>query len=157
MGVRVHTIDELHRKMGHISLMAIKWLVEHKTILGLKLDMKSKPTFCPTWAKAKLTHKPIPQEQVFFSLSCWDWNGAIPGFWKAESKMLSMKHHVTIVCCESKLCDHHALEAEKWLAKHHMTIVHHECVSHDYHMIAVCQKWMSCVRVQIRVNSARLE
>ena len=38
---------------------------------------------------------------VYFSLSCWDWNGAILGFWKAESEIQSAKHYVTIMCCES--------------------------------------------------------
>ena len=64
MGVRVYAVDKLHRKMSHISPVAIKWLVEQKTILGLELDMKSKPTFCPTCAKAKPMHKLIPQEWV---------------------------------------------------------------------------------------------
>ena len=40
-GVRVHTADELHRKMGHISPIVIKWLIEQKTVLGLELDTKS--------------------------------------------------------------------------------------------------------------------
>ena len=32
MGVRVHTVDELHQKMGHISLTVIKQLIEQKII-----------------------------------------------------------------------------------------------------------------------------
>ena len=61
-GVRVHTADELHQKMGHISLIVIKWLIEQKTVLGLELDTKSEPTFCSTCAKAKLTRKSVPKE-----------------------------------------------------------------------------------------------
>ena len=48
--------------MGHISPIVIKWLIEQKTVLGLKLDTKSKPTFYSTCAKAKLTRKSIPKE-----------------------------------------------------------------------------------------------
>ena len=40
-GVRVHTLNELHQKMGHISHTIIKCLIEQKTVLGLKLDTKS--------------------------------------------------------------------------------------------------------------------
>ena len=64
MGVRVHTVDKLHWKMGHISQTVIKWLIEQKIVLGLKLDIKSEPSFCPTCAKAKPTHKPVPKERV---------------------------------------------------------------------------------------------
>ena len=64
MGVRMHTVDELHQKMGHISPAVIKCLIEQKVILGLELDVKYEASFCPTCAKAKATHKPIPKEQV---------------------------------------------------------------------------------------------
>ena len=64
MGVRVHTVDEQHWKMGHISLAVIKQLIEQKIILGLKLDVKSEASFCPTCVKAKPTCKLIPKEQV---------------------------------------------------------------------------------------------
>ena len=33
--VKVHTADEFHQKMGHISLIVIKWLIKQKTVLGL--------------------------------------------------------------------------------------------------------------------------
>ena len=64
MGVRVHTVDELHQKMGHISLTVIKWLIKQKIILGLELDVKSETSFCPTCSKAKPTRKPVPKEKV---------------------------------------------------------------------------------------------
>ena len=54
-GVRVHTLDELHRKMGHISHAVVKRLIEQKIVLGLKLDTKSEPTFCTSCAKARPT------------------------------------------------------------------------------------------------------
>ena len=63
-GVQLHTLDELHLKIGHISHVIIKYLVEHKIVLGLKLDAKSKPTFCTSCAKAKPTRKPIHKERV---------------------------------------------------------------------------------------------
>ena len=50
--------------MGHISPAVIKRLIKQKVILGLELDIKSEASFCPTCAKAKLTRKPIPKEQV---------------------------------------------------------------------------------------------
>ena len=64
MGVRVHTVDELHQKMGHISLTVIKWLIKQKTVLELELDVKSEASFCPTCAKVKPTCKPVPKERV---------------------------------------------------------------------------------------------
>ena len=63
-GVRVHTLDELHRKMGHISHAVVKRLIEQKIVLGLELDTKSEPTFCTSGVKAKPTRKPIPKERV---------------------------------------------------------------------------------------------
>ena len=48
--------------MGHISLIVIKWLIEQKTVLGLKLNTKSEPTFCSTCVKAKPTRKSILKE-----------------------------------------------------------------------------------------------
>ena len=60
----MHTVDELHRKMGHISPAVIKCLIEQKFVLGLELDVKSEASFCPTCTQAKPTHKPIPKEQV---------------------------------------------------------------------------------------------
>ena len=54
MGVRVHTVDELHLKMGYISLAVTKQLIEQKFVLGLDLDIKYEASFCPTCSKAKL-------------------------------------------------------------------------------------------------------
>ena len=54
-GVRVHTLDELHWKMGHISHVVVKCLIEQKIVLGLELDTKSEPTFCTSCAKARPT------------------------------------------------------------------------------------------------------
>ena len=61
---QVHTLDELHRKMGHISHTVVKCSIEQKIVLGLKLDTKSEPTFCTSCAKARPTRKPVPKERV---------------------------------------------------------------------------------------------
>ena len=63
-GVQVHTLNELHEKMGHILHAIVKHLIEQKIVLGLKLDTKSKPTFCTSCAKARPTWKPILKERV---------------------------------------------------------------------------------------------
>ena len=54
-GVQVHTLNELHQKMGHISHTIVKCLLEQKIVLGLELDTKSEPTFCTSCAKARPT------------------------------------------------------------------------------------------------------
>ena len=60
----MHTLDELHQKMGHISHAVVKCLIEQKIVLGLELDTKSEPTFCTSCAKARPTRKPVPKERV---------------------------------------------------------------------------------------------
>ena len=54
----IHTLDELHWKMGHISHAITKCLVEQKIVLGLELDTKYEPTFCTSCAKARPTTVP---------------------------------------------------------------------------------------------------
>jgi Pol polyprotein, beta-barrel domain/Integrase core domain/GAG-pre-integrase domain len=56
------TLDELHRRMGHISPQAAQKLVQDGIMTGLDLDMASQPGLCTTCAHAKLTHKPVPQK-----------------------------------------------------------------------------------------------
>ena len=60
----MHTLDDLHWKMGHISHTVIKHLIEQKIVLGLELDTKSEPTFCTSCAKARPTRKPVLKERV---------------------------------------------------------------------------------------------
>ena len=67
-GIRVFTLDELHQKLGHISLTVVEWLVEQKTMTGLELDLKAESTFCPVCAKAKLTWKAVPKERYHWLL-----------------------------------------------------------------------------------------
>jgi hypothetical protein len=49
----VLTIDELHRRMGHISHSAARVLMQKKLVSGIELDESSKPTVCESceWAK----------------------------------------------------------------------------------------------------------
>ena len=63
-GVRVHTLDELHWKMGHILHAIVKCLNEQKIVLGLELDTKYEPMFCTSCVKARPTRKQIPKERV---------------------------------------------------------------------------------------------
>jgi len=57
------TLDELHRKMGHISPQITQKLVQDGTIMGLEVDLLSQPSFCTACAQAKPTRKPIPQKR----------------------------------------------------------------------------------------------
>ena len=53
-------IDELHRKMGHISPTSIQRVVRTGRVTGVKLD-DTKPTFCTSCVKAKLSRMPLPK------------------------------------------------------------------------------------------------
>src|SRR5882724_4071365 len=48
------SLDDLHRRMGHISPAAAKKLVKDGHVVGLSLDMSSKASFCKAFTKAKL-------------------------------------------------------------------------------------------------------
>ena len=63
-GIQVHTLDELHWKMGHILDTVVKRLIEQKIVFGLELDTKSEPTFCTSCEKARPTRKPVLKERV---------------------------------------------------------------------------------------------
>jgi Pol polyprotein, beta-barrel domain len=56
------TLDELHRRIGHISPQAARKLVWDGIITGLDLDMASQPGFCMACAQEKPTRKPVPQK-----------------------------------------------------------------------------------------------
>jgi hypothetical protein len=58
------SIDELHRRMGHISPHAIKNLLVKGIITGIEVDKKSVPMFCTSCAQGKMTRKPIPKERI---------------------------------------------------------------------------------------------
>src|ERR1700684_4731186 len=56
------SISEAHRKLGHISSVAIKHAVSKGLITGICLDDNSKPEFCDACAKAKSARQPFPKE-----------------------------------------------------------------------------------------------
>src|SRR6202034_339801 len=53
-------IDDLHRRMGHISMTTIQNMLKNGRVAGMKLD-DTKPTFCNSCVKAKLTRMPLPK------------------------------------------------------------------------------------------------
>jgi Reverse transcriptase (RNA-dependent DNA polymerase)/gag-polypeptide of LTR copia-type/GAG-pre-integrase domain len=55
------SIDDAHRKLGHISCDAIKHAITKGYILGIELDPESKPGFCEACAKAKSAREPFPK------------------------------------------------------------------------------------------------
>ena len=54
------SINELHRRMGHVNHEDLCQMVEKGMITGINLDMSSKTEFCESCMKAKATHKPFP-------------------------------------------------------------------------------------------------
>ena len=53
------TIQEAHLKFGHIAHNAIKYAVAKGLILGIELDLTSKPKFFDACTKAKASHQPF--------------------------------------------------------------------------------------------------
>jgi hypothetical protein len=56
------SINEAHRKLGHISYDAIKHAISKGHITGIELDSDSKPDFCEACAKAKSAREPFPKQ-----------------------------------------------------------------------------------------------
>ena len=56
------SMGEAHRKLGHISSVAIKHAVSKGLITGICLDKESKPEFCDACVKAKSARQPFPKE-----------------------------------------------------------------------------------------------
>ena len=56
------SINELHRRMGHVNHEDLRWMVEKWMITGINLDMSSKAEFCETCIKAKAICKSFPKE-----------------------------------------------------------------------------------------------
>src|ERR1700722_10215495 len=59
MAAEVVTIEELHRRMGHISPEAARCLVSEGAIEGIELDKSSQLRSCDYCEYAKATRKPI--------------------------------------------------------------------------------------------------
>ena len=57
------TVNDLHRRMGHIAHQAARDLVKQKLVDGLVLDETSQPTSCDSCEFAKRTRKPIQKER----------------------------------------------------------------------------------------------
>ena len=55
-------INKAHRKLSHISPVAIKHAISKGYITGTELANKSKPDFCKACVKAKLLRQPFPKE-----------------------------------------------------------------------------------------------
>ena len=56
------SISKAHRKLGHISYLAIKHVIFNGFIVGIELDSNSKPDFCEACTKAKSARQPFPKE-----------------------------------------------------------------------------------------------
>ena len=59
MAAEVVTIEELHRRMGHISPEAARRLVSEGAIEGIELDKSSQLRSCDSCEYAEATRKPI--------------------------------------------------------------------------------------------------
>ena len=59
MAAEVVTIEELHRRMGHILLEAARCLVSEGAIEGIEIDKSSQLQSCDSCKYAKATQKPI--------------------------------------------------------------------------------------------------
>ena len=62
VAVKQISINELHRRMGHVNHEDLRQMVEKRMVTGINLDMSSKPDFCETCVKAKAPRKPFPKE-----------------------------------------------------------------------------------------------
>ena len=60
--VKQISINELHRRMGHVNHEDLRRMVKEQMVVGINLDMTSKPDFCETCVKAKAPRKPFPKE-----------------------------------------------------------------------------------------------
>ena len=59
-------INKAHRKLGHISPVAIKHAISKGYITGIELDNESKPDFCEACVKAKSARQPLLQTVFLF-------------------------------------------------------------------------------------------
>jgi transposase InsO family protein len=53
---------EIHKKLGHISHKALKYLLNHGMVLGIKLESIGDKLTCAACIKSKITRKPLPKE-----------------------------------------------------------------------------------------------
>jgi hypothetical protein len=57
------TVDELHRRMGHIAPEAARRLVKAGLVEGIELDESEEPKSCDSCAYAKTTRKAVGKER----------------------------------------------------------------------------------------------
>ena len=56
------SINEAHRKLGHLAYGVVTHAISKGYITGIELDTSSKPEFCEACAKAKSARQPFPKE-----------------------------------------------------------------------------------------------
>ena len=56
------SINEAHRKLGHLAYGAVAHAISKGYITGIELDTSSKPEFCEACVKAKSAKQPFPKE-----------------------------------------------------------------------------------------------
>ena len=52
---RTMSINELHRKMGHVNYKDLRRMVKQDMVTGIDLDLNSRAEFCEACIKAKAT------------------------------------------------------------------------------------------------------
>jgi hypothetical protein len=57
------SVEELHRRMGHIAPEAAKRLVKDGLVTGIKLDGSTEIKSCESCEYAKMTRKPVAKER----------------------------------------------------------------------------------------------
>ncbi|KAJ3738565.1 hypothetical protein DFH05DRAFT_1408736, partial [Lentinula detonsa] len=64
VAVETITLDQLHRRMGHISPKVAQMMIEKGFATGIKLDSQGpQDIFCESCVYAKATRKPVAKEQ----------------------------------------------------------------------------------------------
>ena len=115
------TIQEAHLKFGHIAHDAIKYTVTKGLILGIELDLTSKPKFCNACTKAKASCQLFPKisntqakqygERVFWDL----WGPATvhsqSGNFYVAARMDDHTHEMKLYFLKTK---DQTFEAYKW-------------------------------------------
>jgi hypothetical protein len=56
------SINDFHRRMGHVNHEDLRQMVEKGMVTGVELNTSSKAEFCETCVKSKATRKPFPKE-----------------------------------------------------------------------------------------------
>ncbi len=62
--MKVLSISQLHRKMGHINHDDLREMVIKGMVSGIELDKDSKPEFCDVCVKSKATRRPFSKEST---------------------------------------------------------------------------------------------